>query len=192
MAKYILGLTGLSCAGKSEAARILRELGAEILDADQIAHSAFEDEEIKAKLLSCFGEKILTDEKRIDRQKLADLVFTDNEKLSKLESIIHPWVCEKIKVAIQEFDDSTVVVLDAPLLQHAKLDTICNDVLFIAADNKTRLERAKSRGWDSAELTRRDKALQDKLHQENVIQIENNFKIEDLTNKINSVWRSIK
>ena len=87
----VIGLTGGIGTGKTEVARILRELGAAVVNADLAAHEAYsKGSEGWAEIVAAFGEGVLTAEGSVDRSKLAALVFKDERALTRLNSIVHP------------------------------------------------------------------------------------------------------
>ena len=164
----LLGLVGGIGSGKTAVARIFSELGAEVIDADQIAARLLNDPRVKEKLVSEFGEGILTDNGAVSRKELATVAFESKVNLETLNKIMHPRIVTEIKRQFSAIEaalrerakegDSTnaVVVLDAPLLVETGLYTICDYLLFVDADEEVRLKRVKRRGWDADELKRRE------------------------------------
>ena len=89
----LVGLTGVMGSGKSIAAEMLRELGAHIIDADEICRSLIEPEkQAWREIVQLFGDEILLPDQTLNRKKLADIVFNDSEKKMALEGILHPKV----------------------------------------------------------------------------------------------------
>ena len=84
----IIGLTGKSCSGKDYVARLFGEEFV-VIDEDNLGHVALDNN--REKLVAAFGDSIITDGK-VDRKKLGPIVFSDKEKLEKLNSISHPWM----------------------------------------------------------------------------------------------------
>ena len=93
--KPIIGILGGICSGKSTVAAEFAKLGCEVVDADKIAHELLEKKAIREKIVGLFGETVLDSAGKIDPKKLADIVFVDTNKLSSLNSIIHPFVLEQ-------------------------------------------------------------------------------------------------
>ncbi len=112
----IVGLTGGIGAGKSTVANMFAQLGALVVDADQLSREAIEpgtsgfDE-----VVATFGEGILT-EGEIDRQKLGQIVFKDATERKKLEAIIHPRVQAALAQKIKALSPGDVLVYEIPLL----------------------------------------------------------------------------
>lgn len=165
----ILGLVGGIGSGKSTVARMMEELGAEVIDADQIATTLLNDPRVRDKLVSEFGESIINENGTISRSELATVAFESKVNLETLNKILHPRIIGNIKRQLAAIEASlreevgeetqnktTVVVLDAPLLVETSLHTLCDYLLFVDTDEEKRLERVERRGWDADELRRRE------------------------------------
>lgn len=161
-AKPVVGLIGGIGAGKSLVADRLRRLGALVVDADQAGHETLLDPDVVARLRKEFGDSILADDGRIDRGRLAKIVFGDESRRRVLESIVHPRMVERFReeIARAAADERTpLVVLDAAVLLEAGWDALCGLVVFVDAPRSARIERLRrSRGWNEEELGRREAA----------------------------------
>ncbi|MDR2166280.1 MAG: dephospho-CoA kinase [Clostridiales bacterium] len=142
----IIGLTGGSGAGKSEAAKIFATVGAEIIDADRIGHevilkgaSAAYDE-----VLAEFGTHILSLSGEIDRKSLGAIVFADADKLARLSEIVHKYIIERI-FGIIAATESRLIIIDAAVLIQAGIHKICDKVLGIFAPLDARIARICAR-----------------------------------------------
>lgn len=159
---FILGLSGGIGAGKSTAARILADLGAHVIDFDALAQAALDDPRVRSTLAQWWGDAILSKStSTIDRAAVASRVFNNPDERRRLESLIHPivWRTKAQAQAEAVAAGKPLAVMDAPLLFEAGLDRECDAVLFIDADREIRLERVRhTRGWDDAELHRRETA----------------------------------
>lgn len=155
---FTVGITGSFGSGKSTVAGFLKKWGAEVLDADKISHQLIaKNGRCNAKVITKFGKKILSDG-QIDRKKLADEVFADEEKLKDLEKILHPAVGEEIKKqfkGIARRDPRAVAVMDVPLLFEAGFDRLVDAVLVVKAKRLVQLKRLKAKGVSPAEFRRR-------------------------------------
>ena len=149
----LIGLTGGVGSGKSTVAEMFRELGAEVLDADEAAHAAYEpgspgfDAVVKE-----FGQGYVRDG-RIDRQKLGQLVFNDPDARRRLNSIVHPLVREwMVKRTAEAADrDVPIVIQDVPLLFENSLEHLFNSIVLVYAPEEVQLERViNGRGVDAA------------------------------------------
>ncbi len=143
--KIILGLTGSFGSGKTTVARILRSYGALILDADKIAHQCIgRGGSAYKKILSVFGDRILGKDKRIDRRRLAAIVFSDKGLLKKLNKIIHPQVTGIIKENIKR-SKKRVIVIDAPLLIESGLHRIADKLIVVKINRAEQLKRIQKK-----------------------------------------------
>ncbi len=192
--KYIIGVTGPIGAGKSTVIRILRELGADAIDADQVAHEVMEPGGAAYRaVVEAFGPGILTDNGRIDRARLAQIVFRDPEALKRLESIVHPAVFEEIKRRI-EASDRAVIALEAIKLLEAGLSiTICDEVWVVVADPQVQMRRLRERGMDEGEARRRMAAQLPReayVRRADVV-IDNSGSLEALRQQVERVWQRV-
>ena len=99
--KPIIGIIGGIGSGKSAVAAELGKLGCKVIDADRIAHELLEKKSVKDKILTYFGPEILNLKGKIDRRKLAEIVFADAGKLASLNRVIHPLVLKKTEKFIE-------------------------------------------------------------------------------------------
>jgi dephospho-CoA kinase len=140
----VIGLSGGIASGKSTAAKVLRELGAAILNADEIGHELLQhDAETRREVVAAFGEEILTPSDDIDRSKLADIVFNDAQALERLNRIMHPKMLRIVKDRIEELrrQGVKVVVLEAPLLVEANWTGLANQIWMTSAPEATVIRR---------------------------------------------------
>ena len=141
--KIILGITGSFGSGKTTVAKLLKPKGAEIIDADKLAHQAIvRGSPAYRKIIRIFGKGILKKNKQVNRVKLAGLVFDHKNLLQELDRIIHPEVIRMIKNKIK-FSKSKVVILDAPLLVEAGLEKIVHHLIVVKINRRQQLERVK-------------------------------------------------
>lgn len=113
---HIIVITGSVATGKSTVTKIVRDLGYEVLDCDQIVHNGYESKSNMYKeVVSLFGDGILKSDESIDREKLGKIVFSDSAKLDKLNSIVHKSVVEQLNDGIDKSTDD-IIFLDIPLM----------------------------------------------------------------------------
>lgn len=158
----VLGLVGSPAGGKSTVAATLAGCGATWIDADKIAREVLDRPHIRDTLAVRFGTEILADHGRVDRQRLAAIVFGDDDSkglaLNYLESIVHPPTRVEIGARLKDAAARkvAVAVLDVPLLFEAGWDLACDQVWCVDAPFGVRVNRATGRGWDASEMRRRE------------------------------------
>lgn len=152
MTAYVIGLTGQLGSGKSTAGRILRELGATVLDADEVSRDVMQPGQPAFSAIHAqFGREILDDDGTIDRAKLGRKVFGDPHALRRLEEIVWPHVIARIlDVRAGLFDDSTLAVEAIKLLE-APLRRICDEIWVTVAPRDSLVARVHARGMPAAE-----------------------------------------
>ncbi|MBU3958438.1 MAG: dephospho-CoA kinase [Candidatus Omnitrophica bacterium] len=139
--RIILGVTGGLSTGKTTVAKILRSSGAQIIDADRIAHRIIKPSgKIYKRLVNAFGDNILKMDKTIDRDKLAKAVFNNKNLLKRLNRIVHPEIISIIKNQIRS-SSKKVIVLDAPLLIEAGLRKLADKIIVVKTTRKKQLQR---------------------------------------------------
>jgi dephospho-CoA kinase len=139
--KVIIGLTGNIGTGKSVVLRMLAELGAEAIDADEIARDEMQfGKPVFMDVVAHFGRYILTPEGEIDREKLAKLVFMDAEALKRLEEIVHPAVSEQIRKKV-EHTSADVIAIEAIKLLESDLLGLCQQIWVVTAPESVQLQR---------------------------------------------------
>ena len=147
--KPIIGILGGIGSGKSTVAREFAKLGCAVIDADKIAHTLLAEPEVTKEVLGLFGRGICDPEGRVDRGKLAAIVFADGEKLSLLNRIIHPRLLERAEELIRQYSEQSeikAIVLDMPLLTEVGWDKKCGRLIFVECDPQLRAERAEKSG----------------------------------------------
>lgn len=157
----VIGLAGGIGSGKSSVASILAGLGCVVIDSDREARAALDRPEVREELARWWGPGVVGADGKIDRSKVASIVFSDQAQRKRLEGIIHPLVRATREELIRRAGAAGVpaVVVDAPLLFEAGVDKECDVVLFVEAPLTARLERVRTtRGWGAGELERREKA----------------------------------
>lgn len=149
----VIGLTGNIGSGKSSVARILRELGAKVIDADQVAREVvLPGAPALAELVGEFGPDILEPDGSLDRKKVGSIVFADPGARARLNQITHPRIKEAIDSAISSFrqnpcafSPSGVLVIEAPLLIEVGLDRQVDEVWVVKIDEDKQVARLAAR-----------------------------------------------
>src|SRR6185295_12340421 len=113
----VVGLFGGIASGKSRVGKLLAERGAQVLDADELAHRELGRDEVREAIAAAFGREALDARGAVDRGALGRRVFGDPAALARLEAIVHPGVIAAIGRALEGADAAAaVVVLDVPLI----------------------------------------------------------------------------
>lgn len=145
----IIGVTGGIGSGKSTVSRILADLGAKVVDADQIARKVVaKGEKALDELVAYFGSEILDERGELDRKKLGNMVFGNAEKLEYLNRVTHKYIAERMLEEVNRYrqDKNTeLVVLDVPIpVDHGFLDVV-DTVWVVSSDRETRVKRIMDR-----------------------------------------------
>ena len=148
----LIALTGGIGSGKTTLAKQFKELGADMADADDIAHSVYlPGNKAYDSIVERWGMSVLDEDKRIDRKAVAGIVFQDDNELQWLNSIVHPFVRERIVLLAE----NTVLFCAIPLLDESGWRGDCAAVISSWCPPDVQRERLHARGWDDKEIRRR-------------------------------------
>ena len=143
-----IGLTGAMGSGKSTVAKVLREKGFPVLDADQVVHDLLKPGYVLAgDLISTFGQSVRDPQGNLNRHALGKLVFTNKTKLDQLEALLHPKVREEVaRLKANLLKNGTPAAFyDVPLLFEKNMETQFDFILVVSADDVVRRERIQRR-----------------------------------------------
>lgn len=190
-----LGITGGLGSGKSSACQRLKEKGAVIFDADNIAKEILLTvPEVQEKIAEVFGEAIIKNGV-VDNQKLAAIAFGNEENQSALNNIIHPFVIEEFEKERESMQNREgLLVIDAPLIFESGLDSHLDYTVLIYTTYKLRIARAIRRGNLSRDqiLKRMDLQMPEEAKRELAsFVIENNGPIEHLYEEIDKLYNEL-
>ena len=153
------GLTGGIASGKSTVARMLREVGFPVIEADRLAHQVMEPgQPAYNQVVSVFGHAILDSDKRVNRSSLAAIVFNNHEKLTQLNGIIHPRVEEELLRQFAELELSSrypAAFVEAALIFEAGLHRKLDGVVVAWCLPEQQLARLMERGLSEIEAGKR-------------------------------------
>jgi len=194
----VIGLTGGIGSGKSTVSQFLAEMGAVILNADEVGHEAFKpDSDGWRKVVAAFGRQIVTPDGNIDRKKLGEIVFGNPESLSRLNQIMHPRMYALVKAQLEEYrqQGTRVVVLEAPLLLEAGWTPLVGEVWVTTASEATVLKRLEERsGMSQAEsLTRirSQMASEERIKHADVV-INTDCDLDELKSKVKELGQRLE
>lgn len=194
---HLFGLTGGIASGKSAVAKYLRDRGVPVIDADVLARDVVAPgTEGLAEIVKAFGREVLGSDGGLDRKKLAAVVFGDDEKRKKLNSIVHPKVATATFQRAAELRDEgePLVCYEAALIVENGLQDMFRPLVVVAAPEEVQLARAATR--DAATIDevrariRAQMPLADKVAVADHV-IENAGTLEELRRKTDEVLRAI-
>ena len=189
--KFILGIAGYMCSGKSTVGKYFQDKGFFFIDADKVVNDLYEPgKDGYLKIANFFGEKYLKKNGQIDRKKLAKFVFSDPNKVKILNHLIHPLVVNEIQKLVDSTDKKMIVV-EAIDFDEKNLGRIVDKVLWIDCDLTTLLERALNRTNMNPELFKKILKTQRKPSKIDY-SVENNGSETDLFNRLNSAIFELK
>ena len=160
--KPVVGLVGGIGSGKSQVAAAFAARGARIISGDELAHAALRQPEVKARIAERWGTSIFDERAEVVRSRLGAVVFANPAERQVLETLVHPWIRERIHrdvAAAQRDPEVRLIVLDAAIMLETGWNEICDRLVFVNAPREDRLRRvAGQRGWTESELDAREKA----------------------------------
>lgn len=155
----IIGLTGGVGSGKSTIAKLIAQnFNACVIIADEVGHLCMEKgQPCYRDIITEFGVEIMTAEEKIDRAKLAEIVFQNAELLKNLNAIIHPRVREYIEAQIAQVQSegkADYIFIESAILLEAGYENICDEFWFVSVSDEIRRKRLKeSRGYSDEKIT---------------------------------------
>jgi dephospho-CoA kinase len=190
----IIGLTGGIASGKSTASSILKSFGAKIIDADILARKVVEKgQPALDRIVNTFGTKILNNQGELNRSVLGEIVFNNQEKLKKLNQIIHPAV-NILAISLFEKERNNgmeKIVYDCPLLIEENLLHLVDKVWLIYINEETQLKRLMERDNFTKEQAMKrinnQMPLKEKIIFADIL-IDNSGSINDLEKKLKNHW----
>lgn len=190
-----VGLTGGIGSGKSEVARLLATYGAMIVDSDMLAREAVAPGSPGlAAVAAEFGPGILGPDGSLDRPKLAEIVFADQERREALERIIHPYVRTRAVELAKATPRGSVVVHDVPLLAEKPHPDRYDVVVVVDAPVEVQLDRlVRLRGMTEADAKARiaAQATRDERLAIADYVIDNSGTLDDLGRQVDRLWRQL-
>lgn len=191
----IIGITGGIASGKTEVANFLKELGAVVIDTDEIAKEITKPgKDAYCEIIKTFGEDILLDNKEIDRKKLGGIVFSNIEARKKLEDITHPEIMREMVRRIRD-NPAPIIFLIIPLLIEKNMQKIVDSIWLIKTREENQIRRLMVRdNLTEEEAQRRIKSqttTEDKEKFADVI-IKNDGDINEVKEKVRELYQKIR
>ena len=154
----LCGLTGGVGMGKSTAAGFLLQLGARVVDTDDLAHELVRPgQPALAEIEKAFSKKILNPDGSLDRRALAGIVFHDEAARKKLEAILHPRIRESWQSQVEMWrkENCALAVVVIPLLFETQAESHFDKIICVACSPVSQRERLTARGWSPEQIARR-------------------------------------
>lgn len=191
----VIGITGNIGTGKSTVLRMLADLGAEIIDADGLAHEVMApDGPAYDSVVQAFGPDIVGPGGRIDRQRLGAIAFRYPQALDRLEALVHPEVIARTRQILDETQSAVVVVEAIKLLESGMARQICDQVWVVTCSSEQQLARVmEQRGLSEEEARLRMEAQPpqaEKIAQAGVV-IDNSGTVEATLAQVEAAWQAL-
>ena len=192
----IIGLTGKISSGKSTVASIMEkaEDRIRVLDVDAVAKDIYKKNTgIKDDLKKTFGPDIIDDNRNILYRKLANIVFSDQIELSKLNRLMFPLIRREIKSMIKSDKDNNYIIIDAAVLFDAKLDLLCDFIVLVDTDEELRKTFLKNKNLNDQKIELRIEGQHIKINKSRVdFRIINDSRTENLRKKTLNIFETVK
>lgn len=193
MADLLVALTGGIASGKSTVSGFLEYLGAHVIDSDQVAREVVRPGSRGAELVAeIFGDEFFTNGE-LNRQKLAEVVFSDATKRTQLEAILHPLIQQ---ASNRLFEDSDrIVIYQIPLLVESKSDYPFDAVITVEASDQTKIQRLiQTRSMTEQDAASRISSQTDRANREKIADfvIDSDCSLDELVAQVNEVWKHLE
>ena len=189
----VVALTGGIGSGKSTVGQIFAQLGATVIDSDQLARDVIERGSIGFnEVVAKFGDEILKNGE-IDRQILASLIFKDPAKRSELEQITHPLIRRAFAKVVSSASPDSIVINQIPLLVESNHDYKFDHIITVSASESIRSERLIKRGLTNDQIKQRMGAQATDQMREDIADsvIVNEKNEQELTDQVEKIWEQL-
>jgi dephospho-CoA kinase len=196
----IIGLTGGIVSGKSTVARMFKDLGAKIVDADKLGHQVILTQGAAWKrIIKIFGKDILQKDQTINREKLGKIVFANQNLLKKLNKITHPEIIKLIKKEISLAKDKSkeekkILIIDAALIYETKIDRLMDKIIVVYLNEEEQLERLiKRNNLSKKEASQKIKSqipLKEKIEIADYV-IDNSNSLDKTKEQVEKIWENL-
>ncbi|MBA4541567.1 MULTISPECIES: dephospho-CoA kinase [Thermoactinomyces] len=192
----LLGLTGSIATGKSTVAEMLKRRGAVVVDADQVARKVVEPGSLGLnRIKETFGSEMLTADGQLDRAKLGELVFADEEARLRLNALLHPLIMDEMKRMTAESLDKnpkSIVIWDVPLLIEENLTQFVEQVIVVYVPQAIQLKRLMERNHltktEAIKRMQSQLSIEEKKKVADYI-IDNSGSLEETERQVDQLWR---
>ena len=194
----VVGLTGGIASGKSTAAKLLGELGAQVIDADVLGHEAYNPGASAFQaVVQAFGEDIVAEDGSINRRALGGKVFGNDVALKRLTDIVWPEIRRLAELEIHKIrgeNPTAVIVLEAAVLFEAGWEDIADEIWVVVVEPEIAIERAMQR--DGADRSAIEARINSQLSNEERtakahLIIDNSEDEEALVSRVKAAWKHV-
>ena len=189
----VVALTGGIGAGKSTVAQFFAQLGALVVDADQLAKTAIErGSDGFAEVMMRFGDEIIVNGD-IDRKKLAEIIFSDAKARADLEAIIHPKVQALFAEVVSDLNPNDILIYEIPLLVETAAASKFDYIITVEADLEVRKERLLKKGLYISQIEKRIAAQASPAEREAIAHtvLLNNADEDSLLRQVENLWEDV-
>ena len=189
----VVALTGGIGSGKSTVGQIFAQLGAIVIDSDQLARDVIERGSIGFnEVVAKFGDEILKNGE-VDRQILASLIFKDPAKRSELEQITHPLIRKAFAKVVTSASPDSIVINQIPLLVESNHDYKFDHIITVSASESIRSERLIKRGLTNEQIKQRMQAQTTDQMREDIADsvIVNEKSEQEITDQVEKIWEQL-
>jgi dephospho-CoA kinase len=193
-----VGLTGGIACGKSTVAKMFVNHGAHLIDFDRLAHEVQEPgKQAWEEVVDYFGEEILLPDKKIDRVKLGNIVFTDKKKLNALNNIVHPLVYQSWHARLEKIgkkEKHAIVLSDVPLLFEVNMQHLFDLTMLVLIAPEEQIRRLMTRNGVNKEYAKKrlnsQMPISEKIALADIV-IDNEGSIPETEKRVRQVWQEL-
>ena len=188
-----IAIAGNIASGKTAVETFFNKNGYEVLDTDKIGHEIL-NSDTRFEILKAFENEDISNNGIIDRKKLGDIVFSNYQSRKKLENIIHPIIRLRLQEYFDQHTDDNVILVAIPLVFEAHMEDLFDKIIFVFADDETRLERLMKRNslsqQDAMKRINSQMSQFMKLEESDYV-FHNNGTLQNLENQVNDFCKKI-
>ncbi len=190
----IVALTGGIGSGKSTVGELFQQLGAVVVDSDQLAREVVERGSLGfEKIVTLFGDEILKNGE-INRSLLAEIIFKDPAKRKNLEQITHPLIRKAFADVVAKSGDQAIVINQIPLLVESKYEYNFDHVITVSTSEDKRIARLLAKGYTQEQIQNRMKSQVSDADREKIADsiIQNNESEKELLPQVEKIWEQLQ
>ncbi len=190
----IVALTGGIGSGKSTVGELFQQLGAVVVDSDQLAREVVERGSPGfEKIVTLFGDEILKNGE-INRSLLAEIIFKDPAKRKDLEQITHPLIRKAFADIVAKSGDRAIVINQIPLLVESKYEYNFDHVITVSTSEDKRIARLSAKGYTQEQIQNRMKSQVSDAAREKIADsiIQNNESEKELLPQVEKIWEQLQ